>query len=193
MSSRPRRLVVVRAARRDIRQIISFTAKTFGEAQAELYRNRIFSQLDLLAIHPELGRIREDVGHGVRSLLIEQHVVFYKASDIHVRVLNRRRSSRRCTLRISTSACQTTSATCLVNMRAGSRGSTMRRASSTATRRSLRTPPGTSFSASSAGFRAARLQLLLVTRANPPRKRPGSGPRTRDISSRGPAEGNLAI
>jgi toxin ParE1/3/4 len=77
----------VRAARKDIRQIISFTAKTFGEAQAELYRNRIFSQLDLLATHPELGRSREDVGPGVRGLLVEQHIAFYRTSDTLVRVL----------------------------------------------------------------------------------------------------------
>ena len=87
MSSRPHRLVIVRAARNDIRQIISFTAKTFGKAQADLYRNRIFGQLDLLATHPELGRAREDVGAGVRGLLVEQHVVFYKTSDTLVRVL----------------------------------------------------------------------------------------------------------
>jgi toxin ParE1/3/4 len=87
MSSRPHRLVVVQAARRDIRQIISFTAKTFGHAQAEAYRNRLFSQLELLAIHPELGRSREEVGSGVRGLLVEQHVAFYRASDSHVRVL----------------------------------------------------------------------------------------------------------
>jgi|GEM_PF-1808029 len=49
----------------------------WGEGQADAYFDLISAAIDRLAEFPEMGRSREDVRAGYRSLAVRQHLVFY--------------------------------------------------------------------------------------------------------------------
>lgn len=66
-------------ARRDIRSILRSSLATWGESQRDAYAARLSRAIDGLGRTPHIGRAREDVFPGVRSLPVGEHVIYYTA------------------------------------------------------------------------------------------------------------------
>jgi toxin ParE1/3/4 len=77
----------------DLTDILEYTIQTWDEDRAESYRTTIYRVCRELADFPSLGRIRDDIGAGVRTYVVGQHVIIYRFSGtefivsriIHVR------------------------------------------------------------------------------------------------------------
>ncbi|NHZ34096.1 type II toxin-antitoxin system RelE/ParE family toxin [Massilia rubra] len=77
-------------ARIDLDEIWDFIAQD-SVTQADAFIGRMSATIQLLAQQPDLGRLREDLSHGVRSFPFERYVVFYlptKSGVELVRVLH---------------------------------------------------------------------------------------------------------
>ncbi len=83
-------------ARRDIRAILRYTRKVWGERQRNAYAERLAATLQDLARFPELGRQRDDLSAGLRSYPVGEHVIYYRvepASVTILRVMHRNRDA----------------------------------------------------------------------------------------------------
>ena len=65
----------------DLQNIYWFTHESWGENQAEIYINGLFSTFELLAQHPDMGRLRMELGKDIRSFVHKRHVIYYIAID----------------------------------------------------------------------------------------------------------------
>jgi len=86
MSARKLRLVLASDARRDIRDVLTYTEQQWGKAQRRDYRRALYEVFDELTWFPELGRLRPEYGSGVRSYRVRQHIVVYRADDAELRI-----------------------------------------------------------------------------------------------------------
>ena len=71
----------------DLDQIWRYSTETWGELKAEAYLRSIFETAERIKENPLLGRSRDDVRHGYRSLVIGSHVMFYQFSQETVTVV----------------------------------------------------------------------------------------------------------
>lgn len=78
MSSRSLPVIVSPRARLDQEDIVAHGLRTWGEGQALAYDAVIDTALQELGFFPELGRPRDDIGRGCRSLPVGQHVLYYR-------------------------------------------------------------------------------------------------------------------
>ena len=89
------RFVLAHAAFADLEDIEAHTLETWGAEQCGRYIRGLFERFDEIAAHPGLGRTRDELAPGVKSLPHEQHVIFYEclADDpcVVLRVLHGRR------------------------------------------------------------------------------------------------------
>lgn len=85
MSSR--RLDFTDDARSDLRSILRYGRRTWGERQGRSYTEQLNSAVQDLTRFPELGQIRDDLAPGLRSWVVQQHVVYYRADDQAVTVI----------------------------------------------------------------------------------------------------------
>ncbi len=85
-------------ARRDLTAIWTYSAEAWGEAQAERYLRELSSRLDMLEVHPKLGRKCDFILPGYRVYPSGEHLIFYKTSadeiDV-VRILHKRMDAKR--------------------------------------------------------------------------------------------------
>ncbi|HGG59284.1 MAG TPA: type II toxin-antitoxin system RelE/ParE family toxin [Gammaproteobacteria bacterium] len=82
-----------RRACADIHNIWLYSFENWGEAQADKYFDQLMAGINELRRHPELGKPRDSLRKGYRSLQIQHHVVFYTVSSSIVsikRVLHER-------------------------------------------------------------------------------------------------------
>jgi toxin ParE1/3/4 len=80
-------------ARDDLKEIKNYTRMTWGDKQTQEYLSEIKNGLETLLMSPELGKSRNEIFEGVRSLGIGRHIVFYRLgkTDIEVaRILHNR-------------------------------------------------------------------------------------------------------
>jgi plasmid stabilization system protein ParE len=77
MSVRKATLRLSREADRDIEDIVFYTQRTWGEKQRAGYRTAILRTLDMLSEHPQAGRLREELFLGCRSIMVEQHIIYF--------------------------------------------------------------------------------------------------------------------
>jgi toxin ParE1/3/4 len=87
MSSQRSELLLTTDARNDLRKILSFTKRTWGLEQAALYRQLLFERLDLLLTNPQLGRERDDIAPGARSIPVQEHLAYYEIPPNRIVVL----------------------------------------------------------------------------------------------------------
>ncbi len=66
-------------ARRDLEEIAAFTDERWGAAQRRRYLALLGGALKTLAFDPARGRLRQDLGHDLRSFRKGRHVIFYRA------------------------------------------------------------------------------------------------------------------
>lgn len=73
-----------KAAQDDLREIKNFTRITWGDKQAQCYLLEIKGCLETVALNPELGKSRDEVCGGLRS--IGRHVIFYRTGKTDIEV-----------------------------------------------------------------------------------------------------------
>jgi toxin ParE1/3/4 len=86
-------VVISPRARRDIANIAAYTLNMWGEAQMTRYVDALDAKFAELARSPELGRARDEIAVGYRSVVQGSHVVFYRTTRrnlVVVRVLHGR-------------------------------------------------------------------------------------------------------
>jgi toxin ParE1/3/4 len=88
-----RKLIWAPRARRDLIDIWKYYAKLASVEVADNQLRHIDLAVDQLSRWPLSGRPREDIGQGLRSILVHPHVVIYRVTDVTigvVRVLHER-------------------------------------------------------------------------------------------------------
>ena len=91
MSARRAALALKPEARRDIEDILIYSAEQWGLEQRDAYRDEIVQALEVLRENPRLGRPRDEIAASLRSLRVRQHVIYYRVSAeklIVVRVMH---------------------------------------------------------------------------------------------------------
>jgi toxin ParE1/3/4 len=71
----------------DLVSIWLYGADEWSAEQADRHLFEIESICDRLLDDPELGRPRDELAAGVRSVLVRPHVVFYRASKTNIEIL----------------------------------------------------------------------------------------------------------
>ncbi|MGC4106862.1 MAG: type II toxin-antitoxin system RelE/ParE family toxin [Thermomicrobiales bacterium] len=64
-------------ALRDLEDILAYSLLTWGETQMRGYAQRLHRGIARIARFPEIGRLRPELGTGVRTLPVEGHIVIY--------------------------------------------------------------------------------------------------------------------
>lgn len=80
-------------ARTDLRDIVAYTLRVWGKAQAAKYLDSIESHLQQLAEYPSLGRPCAGFDDGLRRSEYDKHVIFYRGTPHGItvsRILHRR-------------------------------------------------------------------------------------------------------
>ena len=80
-------------AEKDLEDIWSYVAEDASLETADRLIDAIFDRFELLVEQPRMGRNRPEFGEGVRSIVVESHVIYYRhEQDVLIaRVLHGRR------------------------------------------------------------------------------------------------------
>lgn len=80
-------------AEQDLDQIWSYVAEDASPRTADRLIDAIFDRFELLVEQPRIGRDRPEFGEGVRSFVVESHVIYYRHDQdvLIARVLHGRR------------------------------------------------------------------------------------------------------
>jgi toxin ParE1/3/4 len=92
------RIVILPKAQADIVDIAAYTLANWGDRQMARYVDNLHERFVGLAKHPEMGRRRDEIGRGYRSIVHGSHIVFYRLEDrnlVIVRVLHGRMNPER--------------------------------------------------------------------------------------------------
>ena len=82
-----REIIKQAKAREDLKGIWYYTREHWDVAQADKYLRELNTGIARLAANPDVGRPREDVCAGYRSLSINQHIVYYTLAPDAVRIV----------------------------------------------------------------------------------------------------------
>ncbi len=74
-------------ARKDIKGILEYSIKNWGEKQADKYYDELIKGMDLFVTHPEIGVARDDIREGYRCFRINQHDVYYKITSTRIVII----------------------------------------------------------------------------------------------------------
>ncbi len=61
----------------DLQDIYIYTEEKWGAKQAEQYLLDLYEAFELIANNPKMGRLRQELGQGIRSLPHLSHVVLF--------------------------------------------------------------------------------------------------------------------
>lgn len=81
------RIVKRPLARKDLIGIWLHTCEVWGARQADKYLDDLDTGIARLKDHPGLGRARDEVRQGYRSLTINHHVIFYTVESGLIRIV----------------------------------------------------------------------------------------------------------
>jgi len=81
-------------ADQDLEDIFDYTEREFGSNQAIDYLSGFDDLFAKLVNSPELGKEREEIREGLRSLLKEKHIVFYRILPNRIRIVRILHGSR---------------------------------------------------------------------------------------------------
>jgi toxin ParE1/3/4 len=87
MSARRRRLILTGPAQDDIRALVNLGVTTWGDERSARYHADLADVLASLTSFPELGRPQVDKRAGIRSIAVNQHVVYYRHDEHTVTIL----------------------------------------------------------------------------------------------------------
>lgn len=74
-------------ADRDIEDVFDYTEEAFGTDQAVIYVTEIDDIFTGLLGNPELGRKRNEIRRGLRSIPKDNHVIFYRILKDRIRIV----------------------------------------------------------------------------------------------------------
>jgi toxin ParE1/3/4 len=77
---------LAKAAQDDLREIRDYTRISWGDKQARHYLSEIKECFETLVKNPELGKSRDEVREGLRSINVGRHVIFYRVGDSAIEV-----------------------------------------------------------------------------------------------------------
>ena len=78
----------------DLDEIYDYTADNFGVEQAVTYLSSFEEIFNDLCKHPELGRERNEIRSGLRSLAHQSHTIFYRVLTNKIRMVRILHGSR---------------------------------------------------------------------------------------------------
>jgi toxin ParE1/3/4 len=80
-------------AEEDLDEIWSYVAEDTSPTTADRLIDAIFNRFELLVEQPRMGRERPEFGEGVRSVVVETYVIYYRHDEdvLIARVLHGRR------------------------------------------------------------------------------------------------------
>ena len=85
---------VARSAKADLDEIWFYIAKKASVETAERYINFLASKLSFLALTPKAGRLRPELGLGVRSFSVQNYRIYYREEKRGVLILYVRHAKR---------------------------------------------------------------------------------------------------
>lgn len=74
-------------AKSDLKDILKYTQKVWGEQQRKIYKTHFDKAFALLSEFPEGGLRRDELFIGCRCKRVEQHIIFYRLIKDTVEVL----------------------------------------------------------------------------------------------------------
>lgn len=78
----------------DLEEIFIYTEEEFGTNQAVMYLTELEDAFEQLVGNPELGRERNEIKKGLRSLPAGSHIVFYRILSDRIRIVRVLHGSR---------------------------------------------------------------------------------------------------
>ncbi|MBB4614743.1 type II toxin-antitoxin system RelE/ParE family toxin [Novosphingobium taihuense] len=81
------RIILSRAAQRDLSEIIEYGEAEFGAAAADAYNDEIEERFERLVDHPLIGEAKDSWGEGVRQLPCNRHRIIYRVLGNTVRII----------------------------------------------------------------------------------------------------------
>ena len=76
-----RSFIISTLANRDIESIADYLAENRGFERSDRFIKGMTDRLTQLAQFPNMGRRRDEIFPGIRSLLYEKYLIFYTVSD----------------------------------------------------------------------------------------------------------------
>lgn len=83
---KPRKLIISQEALADLEAIWDFIACDTPQ-QADHFIDTIYNKCRFLALNPEIGRIRNDLGQGLRSFPVRNYLIFYRIKGSNMEVI----------------------------------------------------------------------------------------------------------
>lgn len=81
-------------SRRDLRSIVRYIENRWGERRRDKVAEQIRESLQRLAEFPDLGRARPEIGSELRSLSLQDYVIYYRVADADILILRIMHSKR---------------------------------------------------------------------------------------------------
>ena len=81
-------------ADKDLEDIFDYTFDEFGYDQAEKYLLEIEEIFQNLIINPQIGKKRDEIKQGLYSFPKDNHIIFYRILDNHIRIVRVLHGSR---------------------------------------------------------------------------------------------------
>ena len=89
-----KKFILSEAADVDLEEIFDYTNREFGLDQAVSYVSAFDLSFYALLQKPEIGRERPEIREGLRSLVKDRHVIFYRVLEDHIRIVRVLHGSR---------------------------------------------------------------------------------------------------
>lgn len=86
--------VLSEIADKDLEDIFDYTLDEFGFDQAEKYLLEIEEIFQNLIINPQIGKKRDEIKQGLYSFPKDNHIIFYRILDNHIRIVRVLHGSR---------------------------------------------------------------------------------------------------
>lgn len=90
----PENYILSEAADKDLEDIFDYTLNHFGFDQAEKYLLEIEEVFQILVLHPESGKARNEIKEGLYSFPKDNHIIFYRVLDKYIRIVRILHGSR---------------------------------------------------------------------------------------------------
>lgn len=74
-------------AQNDLREILSYTQKNWGNHQAKQYLIELTARFEQLADSPKIGRQREEIDQNIRSFQASHHIIFYRTKPVRIEII----------------------------------------------------------------------------------------------------------
>ncbi len=81
-------------AKKDLEDIFEYTLEQFSLKQAISYVSSFETTFKKISTHPETGRLRVEIRDGLRSIIHESHVVFYRKEFEKIKIVRILHGSR---------------------------------------------------------------------------------------------------